>query len=131
MIRSAQYPQRVILMLVLGLCFAVAANEGMTITVHAGAQHTFQGFGASCTGGHNAEVIRKLYSPDEADFRVIRLWSALGGKVNSLNSIYGAYVREIKKVQPDLIVPLAPCGTREVHTGDITVRGSRPPATRA
>ncbi len=98
---------------------ASSANESVTITVEAGAQHTFGGFGSSADRGHGAAVAQRLYHPDEADMRIIRLWAHTGGDALSLASRYAGYVNEIKKVQPDVIVLLAPCQQTNTHVGDV------------
>jgi len=98
-----------------------SAAEQVYVNANAGADHPFLGFGGSISSssGGNAEAARKLYSPDESDFRIIRLWSGLGYSGDQLFSQYNGRVQDALRVQPDLIVLLAPCGRNGSPTTDV------------
>ncbi len=90
--------------------FGAIFAETITITSYEGARHEFKGFGASTTRGRETEIARVLFSPEEADFRVIRLWTYLSFSSQDFLDRYDAFVGEIRSLQPDAIVLAAPCG---------------------
>jgi len=123
MISSAVRPILCIACLCHSFTCGVAAHAGeITVTAFAGADHEFMGFGGSInwSSGGSSEAARKLYSPDEADFRIIRLWASLGDDGNSLYNIYNGRVQDALAQQPELIVLLAPCGRNGSPTSDVS-----------
>ncbi len=96
-------------------CVLVAAEDA-EIFVHAGAHHTWQGFGGSAytdaawnsfSEDNRMGMVNLAYG--DLDFHFIRLWAGVGTTVADIVNEYGQYVKDVKKVQPDVKLLLGPC----------------------
>jgi hypothetical protein len=95
-----------------------ASAENITVTVHKGVRQTFMGFGGSAyhDQGWNIlpeskrrEMVDLFYGELEGQF--IRLWTGLQWDAADMNRFYGQYVKDVRRVNPDITLLLAPsCG---------------------
>jgi len=94
----------------------IEAKKAVTITVHAGARQTFEGFGAGTTNKieyqrlrpeTRAEISRMVWK--DADFRALRLMSVIGEySAEYFAGRYKLFIDEARAQQPDLKLLLTP-----------------------
>ncbi len=101
------------------LSLPVAAKDAV-ILVHPGAMQTWQGFGGSAypherwydfPEDKRSEMVKLAYG--DLEFRFIRLWAGLETNADSIVKNYDQYVKDVKKVRPDIRLLLAPCANVE------------------
>jgi len=103
--------------LLVALSAPISALNNITITVHAGQQQVFKGFGTSIDnwGGFNNlpdaskdEISRLMWGPAGLNFQVLRLWSYMNRDAASMAATYGQVISYARKYNPDIRLLLAP-----------------------
>jgi O-glycosyl hydrolase len=101
---------------------AAIPHDTITVTAHAGAKQTFQGFGCNHVEGEHsfeqlpAEIREELCLIEyrDLDFRFIRTWMFKGAtwsqNAHAWYVRYGAFLDEVWKANPDVKLQLCPTG---------------------